>query len=290
MRLRVLIVFCVVLAACREEPSVSQPPPAEAPSTPPTSSQTGPPDTSSEEEVRTLVSEFGGKLQLVSLLAPPDAVERSIREHYAPFVSPALLQKWIADPAAAPGRKVSSPWPDRIEITAVKQAGMNRHEVEGEIVEITSDQAVVLRVPVHLTVEEGRITEYSGANEASDGAEAALTVLQEYYAAINGRDYDRAYRFWSGEGSASGQSLDQFRKGFADTAAVEIRTGTPGRIDPAAGSRYIEIPIEITATTIAGQAQRFRGHYVLRRSVVDGATAEQRQWHIASAKISRVGP
>jgi hypothetical protein len=128
----------------------------------------------------------------------------------------------------------------------------------------------------------------TAAGEDAGGAEAAVAVIDAYYAAINRRDYDRAYRYWSGEGSASGQSLEQFTKGFADTAAVELRTGTPGRIDPAAGSRYVEIPIEITATTTVGKTQRFRGHYVLRRSVVDGATVEQRQWHIASAKISRV--
>jgi hypothetical protein len=120
------------------------------------------------------------------------------------------------------------------------------------------------------------------------GAKEAVSILEAYYAAINRRDYERAHRYWSGDGSASGQSLEQFRKGFADTAAVEIQIGTPGRIDPAAGSRYIEIPIEITATTIAGKTQRFRGNYVLRRSVVDGATAEQRQWRINSAKIARV--
>jgi hypothetical protein len=126
--------------------------------------------------------------------------------------------------------------------------------------------------------------------EDAAGAQDAVAVIDAYYAAINGRDYDHAYRYWSGEGSASGQSLEQFTKGFTGTAAVEIRTGPPGRVDPAAGSRYVEIPIEITATTTAGETQRFRGHYVLRRSVVDGATAEQRQWRIASAKISRAQP
>lgn len=137
--------------------------------------------------------------------------------------------------------------------------------------------------------EEVRTLDDNIPSEEAGGSQTAVSLIDAYYAAINGRDYDRAYRYWSGDGSASGQSLDQFRKGFADTAAVEIRTGTPGRIDPAAGSRYIEIPIEITATTTAGKTQHFRGHYVLRRSVVDGATAEQRQWHFASAKIARVG-
>ncbi len=288
-----LLIFCIlIVAACRDEFRIPQPPPAEAPSAPQTSSQARPPATSSEESIRTLVREFGGKLQLVSLLAPPDVVEKAMREHYSSFVTPALLQRWIDHPAEAPGREVSSPWPERIDIRALKRDSSNRYAVDGEVVEITSDQSVVHKTAVRLIVEERsgawRITDYSVQTEDDAGPEAAVAVINDYYAAINRRDYDRAYRYWSGEGSASGQSPAQFRNGFADTAAVEIRIGTPGRIDPAAGSRHVEIPIEITATTRAGKTQRFRGKYVLRRSVVDGATAEQRQWRIASAKISRV--
>ena len=301
MRRRTLLLFSVIfLFACREESrSAPEPSATEAPSAPSTSSQAppaSPPSVSSEETVRTIVRDFGGKLQLVSLLAPPDVIASSMREHYAPFVAPALLQKWIDHPTEAPGRKVSSPWPDRIEIGSLKPEGSKQYVVDGEIVEITSDQKVVQKTPVRLVVEENSgawlITDVSttagdGAASTEAGAKEAVAVLEAYYAAINRRDYERAHRYWSGEGSASGQSLEQFRKGFADTAAVEIQIGTPGRIDPAAGSRYIEIPIEITATTIAGKTQHFRGNYVLRRSVVDGATAEQRQWRINSAKIAR---
>jgi hypothetical protein len=293
MTRRALLIFCIVVAAaCSRESRAPQPPPAEAPPAPQTSSQRRPPETSSVERVRTVVRDFGAKLQLVSLLAPPDVVERSMREHYGPLVTPTLLQRWVANPASAPGRTVSSPWPDRIEIQGLKSEDSTRYAVDGEVVEITSDRRVVHKTAVRLIVEEGsgawRIADYSTQREDAAGPEAAVAVIDAYYAAINRRDYERAYRYWSGEGSASGQSLEQFRNGFADTAAVEIRTDAPGRIDPAAGSRYIEIPIEITAKTTDGKTQRFRGNYVLRRSVVDGATEEQQQWRIASAQISRL--
>jgi hypothetical protein len=275
--------LCVIAAVgCQDESRRA--PEAGAPANPTTTSQTPPAKSSSEENVRALVREFGGKLQLVSVLAPPEVVEKSMREHYAPFVASELLQRWIDNPATAPGRQVSSPWPDRIEIIAIKTDGADRYSVEGEVVEITSNRSVAHKKPVRLVVEEAGgkwcITNYSTPAEDEPGADAAVAILNDYYAAINRRDYERAYRYWSGEGSASGQSLEQFRNGFADTAAVEIRIGTPGRIDPATGSRHIELPIEITATTTSGTTQRFRGNYVLRRSVVDGATAEQRQWRI----------
>ncbi len=60
----------------------------------------------------------------------------------------------------------------------------------------------------------------------------------------------------SGEGEASGQTFEDLEAG--------------------------------TATTKDGHVQHFEGHYVLRRSVVDGASAEQRAWHIHSADINKL--
>ena len=64
-----------------------------------------------EGEVRDLVESFGKTLQTVSLLAPDAAKE--INKRYAEYVSCPLLEKWTSDPSQAPGRTVSSPWPDR---------------------------------------------------------------------------------------------------------------------------------------------------------------------------------
>jgi len=278
------------------------------------------------DAVRTLVDAFGGKLRMVSLLAPPDVLASSMREHYGPFVTPALLERWIADPAQAPGRKASSPWPARIEIAATRPTGEGLVTVRGELVEVTSETAgSERRTPVELVTMrhdgQWRITQFmmrtpvdaappsttasqppastetttpSGAPQTASASNAkldtdtadAVAVIENYYHAINQRQYEQAHRLWSGEGAASGQSLEAFRNGFSDTVAVEVHLGTPGRIEGAAGSRFLELPVEIVSRTTVGTTQRFHGKYVLRRSVVDGATAEQRQWRIHSAEIA----
>lgn len=116
-------------------------------------------------------------------------------------------------------------------------------------------------------------------------AEAAVAVIREYYEAIASSRYADAWRLWSGGGEASGQSLEAFTRGFARTATVRVEPGMPGRIEGAAGSRYVEIPVVVVAQTTAGEPQRFEGSYTLRRSVVDGATEEQRAWRIYSARL-----
>ena len=115
----------------------------------------------------------------------------------------------------------------------------------------------------------------------------ALDIIREYYAAINAGDHRKAYELWSGKGEASKQTYEEFRGGFANTASVEVEMGGPGRTEGAAGSRFIEVPVRITAKTRDGQIQRFSGKYTLRRAVVDGATAEQRAWRIYSADIRK---
>jgi hypothetical protein len=120
--------------------------------------------------------------------------------------------------------------------------------------------------------------------------EDAIAVIRSYYEAINSGDFDRAYMLWSDSGRSSGKSPQQFAAGFADTTGVSIEMQTPGDVDAAAGSRYIEVPVTITGTHRDGSQHRFAGKYVLRRAMVDGATPEQRQWRIASADLGEVAP
>lgn len=120
--------------------------------------------------------------------------------------------------------------------------------------------------------------------------EAAVAVLGDYYDAIADHDYARAYTHWADGGAASDQSFEAFRRGYAQTASVEVEIGEPGRIDPAAGSRYVQIPIEIRATTTEGTVQCFRGSYTLVRAVVTGASAEQRRWHLYWADVEPCRP
>lgn len=121
------------------------------------------------------------------------------------------------------------------------------------------------------------------------GAQAtdAVDALREYYAAISSRDYERAYKLWGPTGPPK-QTLEEFRRGFEETESVQLETGKPSRVEPAAGSHYVEIPVTITARTTSGETQRFEGTYTLRRVVVDGAPEASRRWHIHRATLRRV--
>ena len=123
-----------------------------------------------------------------------------------------------------------------------------------------------------------------------DDAGAAVSVLRDYYAAINARDYDLAWSQWSDGGRASGQSLQQFVAGFADTAGVSVSFGESGVVEGAAGSRYIEIPATLEATQADGSVRHYTGGFTLRLSVVDGASEAQRSWHIAASTLREVRP
>ncbi len=135
-----------------------------------------------------------------------------------------------------------------------------------------------------------------GENAAGDATapeptpEDAIAVVRDYYDSINSRSFARAYSLWSDDGRSSGQTPEQFAAGFAETAKVDIEIQSPGRVDAAAGSRYIEVPVAISATRNDGSVHKYVGAYVLRRAVVDGASAEQRAWRIGSADIREVKP
>lgn len=92
-----------------------------------------------EDEIITVIKrigEFGERLRLVSLLS--DDVISAIQANYSEYVTPQLLSKWQEDPKNAPGRLVSSPWPDHIEIKSIEKRAEGHYKIEGYIVELTS--------------------------------------------------------------------------------------------------------------------------------------------------------
>ena len=94
-----------------------------------------------------------------------------------------------------------------------------------------------------------------------------------------------AYMLWSQSGKASRKSEAEFAAGFAQTASVNVSIGDSVSIEGAAGSQYATVPVAIDATLADGKQQHLVGTYTLRRSMVDGATPEQRQWRIYSATL-----
>lgn len=106
-----------------------------------------------------------------------------------------------------------------------------------------------------------------------------IAALSSYYAAINARDYRRAFRFWESPTS----SYEQFVRGFADTDRVRVLVDPSARIDGAAGSAYAEISTLVVATSRAGSDRLFAGCYTMRRSNV-----QDRGWLIYRATLSPV--
>jgi hypothetical protein len=146
MKRKALLIFvlmiCIMIAGCTKELPKEQPQNDEA----------------DKNTVTNLVMNFGKKLQNVSLLASEESVKQSIKDNYGAFVSAALLEKWQIDPQSAPGRMVSSPWPDRIEILSNEKTSEGAYNVHGEIIEITSVEqssgGVAAKRPIILTAKK----------------------------------------------------------------------------------------------------------------------------------------
>lgn len=110
-------------------------------------------------------------------------------------------------------------------------------------------------------------------------------IVRDYYAAIRAHDFLRAYRMWETSGQRGARSYAQFEAGFDSTETVDAKVGAPGRVEGAAGSRFVTVPVQIDARLRNGSRQHFTGTYTLRRVVVPGASAAQRRWHLYAASI-----
>jgi hypothetical protein len=92
-------------------------------------------------EMRETAERFGERMQRVSLQAPDSIREREMRVAYESLVSDELLDSWIQDPGNAPGRKVSSPWPARLEIEEIGETDSAACRVDGDVIHVTSAEA-----------------------------------------------------------------------------------------------------------------------------------------------------
>jgi hypothetical protein len=100
----------------------------------------GKPSTSNNAEyaVAAITNAFGANLKMVSLVAPAADVAAAMDSYYKPFVTPALLATWKSDPSIAPGKKTSSPYPDKIEIASVSKLTDKTYRVVGNVMEVTN--------------------------------------------------------------------------------------------------------------------------------------------------------
>lgn len=144
-----------------------------------------------EQDVRTLVEAFGEKLRMVSLTAPKDAAAASIKENYSDYVTPELLQEWQANPQSAPGRAVSSPWPDRIDILSIEMNDKNQYTIYGEIIEVTGTE--------HASGEAAAKIPVTIITQKADGHWLISNVTMSEYAQCGSVVYDNTpygFRFY----------------------------------------------------------------------------------------------
>jgi hypothetical protein len=87
-----------------------------------------------ERAVRQLVALFASRMRTVSLVAPDSLAASRLQEAYGTLVTPDLLSDWMARPAAAPGRRVPRPSPDRIDVQTVQPAGVDEYLVTGALI------------------------------------------------------------------------------------------------------------------------------------------------------------
>jgi len=110
-------------------------------------------DKFSEEDIISLVEEFGSKLKSVALLSPIEDLEKSMKENYGDYVVEELIDKWLENLDQAPGRLLSSPWPEKIEIINLEKVSDTEFVVEGKIVEVTSVEGEEITRPITLSVK-----------------------------------------------------------------------------------------------------------------------------------------
>jgi heat shock protein HslJ len=98
-----------------------------------------------------------------------------------------------------------------------------------------------------------------GGPEATDSDPVA--ALSSYYAAINERNYVKAFRYWESPTS----SFERFVAGFEDTERSRLFIEPTANVEGAAGSLYAEIPAIVIAEMRNRGERFFAGCYVMRR-------------------------
>lgn len=129
---------------------------------------------SDQGAARHVVEQFGERMRMVSVLGPDSIVSRELREAYGALVSAQLLARWVARPDSAPGRRVSSPWPQRIRIDSIAPVSRDTLMVLGAVLYATSadsagddspSERVMLRI-ARARDSAWRITEFSRQDAA----------------------------------------------------------------------------------------------------------------------------
>lgn len=114
-------------------------------------------------------------------------------------------------------------------------------------------------------------------NSNKESVKRAISLLEQYYADINAKDYSDAYNIW---GSAYHKSTSsyQFAKGFDNTKSVSININSEGTTILNDGT--VRVPLTITSINTSGSgtvSHTYQGYYIIGM--------ENEVWHLLSANI-----
>ncbi|QAY77810.1 hypothetical protein [Sphingosinicella sp. BN140058] len=204
----------------------------------------------------------------------------------------ALIALSACSPASAPGNDVANDAADIQSAEAAGDAARSREPAADEPRNYVAEANTAAFPPVEPPapgtpggLPDDR-TPVSEAPFTETSAQGAANVVQTYFAMIEGGKYGDAWRLWSDGGKASGMTRDAFAASFAKYAEYHAQIGAPGAIEGAAGSLYVEVPVVVYGRLKSGAEVHMNGPVTLRRvNDVDGSTAEQRKWHIASTAL-----
>ena len=86
---------------------------------------------------------------------------------------------------------------------------------------------------------------------------------------------------------AARNDIDAYAASFALYSEYHANIGAPGGVDAGAGQRYVTVPVQIYARIKdSGMPVYQIGSVALHRTGdIDGATAEQKSWHLHSVDL-----
>ncbi len=86
-----------------------------------------------------VVGEFGARLKDVDIDAPDQDIMTAVDYNLKQFITSELYQVFVHDKIRIPGRYMSSPWPERIEINSVQMLDSGSCTVHASQVMMTTD-------------------------------------------------------------------------------------------------------------------------------------------------------
>jgi hypothetical protein len=118
-------------------------------------------------------------------------------------------------------------------------------------------------------------TPVSEARFTRQSAQGAANLLQTYYALIEAGKYAEAFRLRE---PSEGVTLDRFAESFDRFSEHHANVGAPSEPQGAAGSLYVEVPVQLYGRLKDGRPFSNAGTVTLRRS--NSVPGGSREWRI----------